>query len=118
MRKAAIVIGILVAVSIIACLVFWATFDINRYRGTIQSQLENRLGRPVVLGQMHLSLFPTRFQVDKFSIADDARFGNPKPFVQAEQFRVSVNLLPLLRSRLVVTSVSLSRPVVELSGTR
>ena len=54
MRKLAIVLGIILAVLIAAVLIFWATFDVNRYRGRIQAELENRLGRRVTLGQMHL----------------------------------------------------------------
>lgn len=114
MRKAAITVGIVFAVFLVASLVFWATFDINQYRGTIQAQLQNALARPVTLGQMRLGLFPPSFQVDKLSIADDPAFENPKPFVQAERLSVSVGLFSLLRGKVVVTSLNLHQPVVEL----
>jgi len=118
MRKAGIVIGVIAAVIILVSVVFWATFDVNAYREQIQAELQGRLGRPVTLGQMVLSLFPPSFQVDDISIADDPRFDNPNPFVKAGQLSVSVNLLPLLRSRLEVTSLNLHRPVIELMKDR
>src|SRR5581483_6599136 len=55
-----------------------------------------------------------RVQVDALSIADDPRFGDPNPFVQAEQLDVSVKLLPLLHKSLEVDSLALRRPKVEL----
>ena len=88
MRKVGLVLGILVLVVVVAVLIFWATFDVNRYRGRIQSELQDRLNRQVSLGDMHLGLFPPSFQVKSVSIADDPAFADPKPFVQADQFSV------------------------------
>ena len=114
MRKAAIVIGIVILVVIIAGAIFLATFNVNNYRGRIQSELENRLGRQVQLGDMHLSVFPPSFQVNNLSIADDARFNDPNPFVKASQLNVSVKLLPLLHKDVQIDSLTLQRPTVEL----
>jgi AsmA protein len=114
MRKVGIVLGILVVVIVVGALIFSATFDVNRYRGTIQAELEQRLGRKVTLGQMHLSLLPPSFQVHNLAIADDPKFPNPKPFVQAEQLDVSVKLLPLLKRSVEIDSLDLRRPTVEL----
>ena len=114
MRKLAIVLGIILAVLIAAVLISWATFDVNRYRGRIQAELETRLGRKVTLGQMHLSLAPPSFQVENLAIADDPRVANPKPFVQADLLSVSVKLLPLLQSSVEINSLDLRRPTVEL----
>src|SRR5581483_8594247 len=114
MRKAAIIVGIVVLVVIIAIGIFVATFDVNNYRPRIQSELETRLGRKVQLGDMHLSLFPPSFQVNNLSIADDPRFNDPHPFVQAGQLNVSVKLLPLLHKDVQIDSLVLQRPTVEL----
>jgi AsmA protein len=114
MRKVGIVFGILVVVVIIGVAIFAATFDVNRYRGRIQSELEQRLGRKVTLGQMHLSLLPPRFQVQSIAIAEDPKFPNPKPFVQADQLDVSVKLMPLLSKSIEIDSLKLQRPTVEL----
>ncbi len=114
MRKVGIVFGILVVVVIIGAAIFAATFDVNRYRGRIQSELERRLDRKVTLGPMHLSLLPPRFQVQNIAIAEDPKFPNPKPFVQADQLDVSVKLMPLFSKSIEIDSLKLQRPTVEL----
>src|SRR5690242_7090704 len=97
MRKAAIAVGIICIVLIAGVAIFEATFDINKYRGTIQSELTKRLGRNVTLGEMHLSIFPPRFVVQNAAIADDSSFSTQQPFVRAQEMGVSVKLLPLLQ---------------------
>jgi AsmA protein len=114
MKKAGIIIGIIVGVVVVAGLIFWTTFDVNQYRGRIQAELQTRLARSVSLGSMSLSLFPPSFQVKDLSIGDDPQFANPKPFVQAGQLSVSANLIPLLRGGLEITSLELRQPVIEL----
>jgi AsmA protein len=114
MRKVAIVIGAIILVLIVAVVVFAATFNVNQYRGTIQSELERRLDRRVVLGDMHLGIFPPRLQVQNLSIADAPKFNDAKPFVEAQELDVSVKLLPLLSKSVEISSLSLQRPSVEL----
>ena len=58
MRRVGIIIAGIVGIVVIAVLVFAATFNVNKYRGTIQSQLQKHLGRSVTLGDMHLRVFP------------------------------------------------------------
>jgi uncharacterized protein involved in outer membrane biogenesis len=113
MRKVLIGVGVFVVLIIASLLIFVATFDVNRYRGTIQSQLEKRLGRQVTLGEMRLSLFPPRFRVQNPAISDDARFSSA-PFVKAQELDVSVQLMPLLHKDVEINSVNLQRPVVNL----
>jgi AsmA protein len=114
MRKVGIVIGISTLILIVAVVLFAATFNVNQYRGTIQSELEKRLDRRVALGDMHLGLFPPRFQVQNLSIADDPKFNDAKPFVEAQELEVSVKLLPLLHRSVEISSVKLQGPRVEL----
>ena len=114
MRKIGLVIGTIILVLIVAVVVFAATFNVNQYRGTIQSELEKRLDRRVVLGDMRLGIFPPRLQVQNLSIADDPKFNNGKPFVEAQELDVSVHLLPLLSKSVEISSLSLQRPSVEL----
>jgi AsmA protein len=113
MRKALIVIGILVVVVIAGIGIFAATFDVNSYRGRIQSQLQQQLGRTISLGNMNLGFFPLEFKVQNIVISDDPKFGTA-PFVQAKELDASVQLLPLLHKDVQIDSLSLQRPVVEL----
>ena len=80
MRKVGMAIGAFILLLIVAAVVFAATFNVNQYRGTIRAELEKRLDRKVSLGDMHLGLFPPRFQVENLSIADDPKF-NPRNLV-------------------------------------
>jgi AsmA protein len=114
MRKLGIVLGILFLLIVIAGIVFYATFDINHYRGRIQTELQQRLGRDVSLGDMHLKIFPPSFEVQNVSIADDPSFGSQAPFVQAAELDVSVQLAPLFHKQVEVNSLELKRPKVEL----
>jgi AsmA protein len=114
MRKVGMAIGIVVLLLIVAVVVFAATFDVNQYRGRIQAELEKRLDRRVTLGDMHLGLFPPRFQVHSLSIADDPKFNAAKPFVEAQELDVSIKLLPLLHQSVEINSVTLQQPRVEL----
>jgi AsmA protein len=114
MRKIALVIGIVLLLIIVAAVVFAATFDVNRYRGTIQSQLEKQLERKVTLGDMHLGIFPPRFRVQNLAIDEDPNFRSSRPFVQAQELAVAVKLMPLLRKEVEIDSLNLKRPSVEL----
>jgi uncharacterized protein involved in outer membrane biogenesis len=114
MRKVGIALGIIILVVIVAAVIFAATFDVNRYRGTIQSELQKRLGRNVTLGEMSLHVFPPRFRVQNLAIADDPSFGSQKPFVRAQALDVSIKLLPLLKKSVEIDSLYLQRPNVEL----
>ena len=113
MRKVGIIVGIIVAVIVIAVVVVLAVFNPNDYRATIQTKLEQQLGRKVSLGDMSLGIFPLRFKVANLSIVDDPRFSN-EPFIQTQLLSVSVKLLPLLSKSVEVDSLSLERPNVNL----
>ena len=114
MRKIGIALGIIILVIVAGALIFVATFDVNRYRGTIQSELEKRLGRQVNLGEMHLRVFPPRFGVQDLAIADDPRFSPDAPFVKAKELDVAVKLLPLLHKQVEISSLDLQQPTVNL----
>jgi uncharacterized protein involved in outer membrane biogenesis len=114
MRKLRLTILILAVLLIAAGLIAPHLIDINRYRGQIQAQVEKRLGRPVSLGGMNLSLFPPSLQVRNLSIAEDPRFSTGQPFLSAERLAVAVKLWPLLRKEIEVKSLKLERPHIEL----
>jgi uncharacterized protein involved in outer membrane biogenesis len=61
-----------------------------------------------------LSLLPPHFQVQNIAIAEDPKFPNPKPFVQADQLDVSVKLMLLFSKSIEIDSLQLQRPTVEL----
>jgi len=114
MRKVAVAGGIVILLIILGIAIFASTFDINRYRGTIQADLSQHLGRNVTVGNMNLNLFPPRFVVHDVTIADDPSFHTQRPFVETQELAVSVKLLPLIHKSVEIDSLSLQRPHVEL----
>src|SRR5262245_15609606 len=114
MKKIGLVIGAIAGLLVIALAAVWLFFDVNQYRGTIQTQMEQQLQRKVTLGKMQLGLLPLRFQVADPIIAEDPRFGDGANFLKADNLGVQVNLLSLLRGNIQVNSVDVRRPIVEL----
>jgi AsmA protein len=114
MRKVLIAIAVIVVVVIAGAAIFVATFDVNKYGGTIQAQLQQHLGRQVQLGDMHLKLFPPSITVQDLAISDDPRFSSDAPFVKASELDVAVKLFPLLHKDVQIESLNLQQPTVNL----
>jgi hypothetical protein len=114
MRNIRLILGIGAGVITLSLVAAWWLVDPNRYRGLIQSQLEQRLNRKVELGQMNLGLLPLRLQVTDPLIAEDPGFGDGMPFIRAQKLDVRVNLFSLLRGNVTVNALELQRPRVEL----
>src|SRR5215472_1049104 len=99
MRKVVVTLVVIIVVLVAAALIIPRFIDVNRYHDRIQGELEKKLGRPVSLGQMHLSLFPLSIQVDNAVIGEDKNFDTGRAFAQAERLAVSVQFWPLLRKQ-------------------
>src|SRR5574337_83898 len=80
MRKLAITLVVLLVLGVAGALLLPYLLDVNSYRGRIQAELEQRLHRPVTLGQMQLKVVPLAFKVDHVAIAEDPAFGPRKDF--------------------------------------
>lgn len=113
-RKWVIALAIVVAVVLVVIFALPALIDVNNYRGRIQAELQGRLGRPVTLGQMHLSIVPLAFRADNVVIGEDASFRTGRPFANAQQLQVEAKLWPLLHGNVEIDSLKLTRPDVEL----
>src|ERR1017187_9794009 len=81
-RIAAIVVGVL----IVAMIAIPFLVNVNNFRPQIESNLSSALGRPVMVGNLSLSLFSGSVQADQLSIADDPKFSNA-PFIQAKTLK-------------------------------
>ncbi|HKC70508.1 MAG TPA: AsmA family protein, partial [Terriglobales bacterium] len=114
MRKAAIIIGIIIAVLIGILLVAPLFINVNQYGPQIQSELQQKLGRKVTFGNLHLRLLTPRLRVDNLTISDDPHFSTGRPFAQAQELDVSIALLPLISKKIEVNSLTLQRPDIEL----
>ena len=114
MRKFGIVVIVLLVVVVAALAIVPRFLDVNRYRGRIEAELSKRLGRQVSVGQMSLSLLPPSVRVQNAIIAEDPSFNTSRPFAQAQNLSVSLQLMPLLRREVAINSIALHRPTVEV----
>jgi uncharacterized protein involved in outer membrane biogenesis len=113
MRKV-IIVSIVVCVLIVLVLAVIPRFlDVNNYRGQIQAELQSRLGRSVMLGDISLSLLPPSLRVRDVVIGEDPRFGGG-PFAKAQELAVRVSLIPLLRKNVEIQSLQLINPDIQL----
>jgi AsmA protein len=114
MRKAKRILAVALAIVVAILGAFWLLFDANRFRGQLQTRLEEQLRRKVVLGDIRLGLLPPRLTVQKLEIAEDAQFKSQFPFTQTEKLEVRVGLTGLLGGNVKVDSIELVQPQVEL----
>jgi AsmA protein len=117
MRKALIVIGIIVGVLVIAAVALPFFVNADSFRPRIEAEMEHSLGRKVQIGKLSLSLLAGGVTADDISITDDPAFSN-KPFVHAKSLDVGVDMGALIFSRtLHVRSLTLVEPEVSLLHT-
>jgi len=112
------VIGIVVAVLIVAAIALPFLVNVNSFRPQIESNLSSALGRPVTVGNLSLSILSGSVGADQLSIADDPKFSEA-PFIQAKSLKVGVELMPLLFSKqLNVTHILIDQPEITLLRNR
>src|SRR5437588_2148584 len=114
MRKLAIGIVVVIVVLVIVALLAPHFIDVNRYHDRVQAELSSKLGRPVTVGHMRLSLLPLSFRVDNLTIEDDPHFQSARPFAVADQVTVSPVLMSLIHGDVEIKSVELNQPKLEL----
>lgn len=110
--------GTLIAVAVLGVLVL-GTFlllasGVDKYRPQIESQLQQKLGRPIQLGRLGLRLFPLSLRVEGLTIQENQSFGSSRPFAQSNEVFVSVGLFSLISGHPDAKSVVLDRPKIEL----
>jgi AsmA protein len=114
MRKALVIVGIVLVVLILGAVALVSLVDVNQFRGRIEAELRKQTGRSVTLGPMGLRLLPLSIRVDDFSIGESPAFPTGRQFASAKELSVRVDLLPLLRKEIRVDSIRLAQPAVEL----
>ncbi len=118
MRKAIIIVGVLIVLVVVAIAALPFLVDAERYRGRIQTELQARTGRVVSLGKMRLSVFPLAFRVEDAVIGEDKSFPSAQPFAHVGELLVSARLMPLLQGDVQIDSLELKRPRIELIRNR
>ena len=107
LKYAALGVGGLIALSFALAVVL---IDGARVREAIGARMEATLGQPVELGDVELSLFPL-----PAARILDARIGTPgAPRLEARAIRVGVSLPALLAGRVVLRSLELDSPQLDV----
>src|SRR5256886_2080134 len=114
MRKLGILLAVVIVLLAAGALIVPPLVDANSYHGQIQAQLEKKLGRPVSVGQMSLSLFPLSFKAQNAVVGEDKSIVTGRPFATVRELAVSVKLLPLLHKEVEINSLELSHPQIEM----
>ncbi len=108
-------IGAGVFVVLIAALWAAAAFLVKpeALRGIVVEQAKSALGRDVQLGELDLDLFPAP-AVRVASISVGGAKNEPAPLLAAKEARLRIALLPLLAGKIVLSSVELFEPAIQL----
>ena len=114
MKRALIIVGIVVAVLVIVVIALPLLFDADSFRPRIESELRTVLARDVKIGHLSLSLMAGGVSAENISIADDPGF-SAKPFLRAKSLDVGLDLTALLFSRVLdIHSITIVEPEVAL----
>ena len=110
-----ITVALILVVALVILLVLGASlFNVNRFRPRIQTELQNKLGRPVTLGELHLHLIPFSIKVDGVTIGEAASFNSSHPFATAKDVSASASLMSLIKGEPQINNLTLNQPQIEL----
>jgi len=108
--------GLLVAGVVVAFGLAWVLVDAGQVTNAAASRLAARIGRPVQLGEIDLSLFPSpAVRVQDVRIAGTSG-ASAAPLLRADEVRFNVSLVALFLGRTVFRSVDVLRPRIELEA--
>src|ERR1700761_161951 len=114
MRRLVIVVSIAVAAIVILLVLAATLFNVDHFRPRIQAELQNKLGRQVTLGELHLPLFPFSIKVDGLTVGESPAFPSPHPFATAKEVYASADLMSLIHGTPQVNDLQLNQPQIEL----
>jgi AsmA protein len=113
-RKGPTIIAAIILILVVAVVAIPFLVDVNRFRPTIEGQMQGALGRPVQIGDLSLSLLAGGIKAQNISIADDPAYST-SPFLTSKSLEVGVDFLPLIFSKSMhVNSITLRDPELRL----
>ncbi|MDT8272282.1 MAG: AsmA family protein, partial [Desulfomonilia bacterium] len=89
--------------------------DLDRFRGTVATRVQDAIGRKVDLDGIRLTIIPRLgAEISGLRIADNPVFSS-QDFLVIDRFQIRVSLLSLLKKEIKVTGVAMKDPVVRLA---
>ena len=113
-RKLLIAVLVVVALPLLTLAALPFLLNGNSFRPLLQAQMEQRLHRPVTIGDIQVKTFPLALRISNLVIGQPAGIVSNLAFVEAKEVFVAVDLWPLLRKDVVIKSVRLKAPRIEL----
>ena len=114
-RPALVVGGIAAIFVLLLIFVVPALIDVDRYRPRLISYLQEKTGKQFEIGRLTLSFFPLAIRIDDIGVK------NPKIFpagyvVQVARVDAELSVRALLHRRLVIKSLVLEHPILNLTS--
>ncbi|HSB69319.1 MAG TPA: AsmA family protein [Candidatus Methylomirabilis sp.] len=118
LKWAGIGIGGILLLGVTAALILPSVVNLERYRVLLASRVGKALGREVTLGGLRVSLWGgIGAEARGIQVAQAQGFGS-EPFLAADALRVRLQLLPLFRGHMKVSTAILERPRIRLTHAR
>jgi uncharacterized protein involved in outer membrane biogenesis len=115
MRRALVILGVLVVAALAALFAVPALTDWDRYRGAIEEEASRLAGREVRIGgRINVRLLPVPYiHIERLRVADTtAAIG--EPLFKADAVTVWLSLSPLLGGAIEARRVELTSPILNL----
>ena len=115
-RGTALIIAGIAAILLLALiLVVPALINVDRYRPQAISYLQEKTGKEVEIGRLALTFFPVTIRIDHFGVKNPPIF--PSGYVvQVARIDAELSVGALLHRQVVITSLVLEDPVVNLTS--
>ncbi|MBI3996745.1 MAG: AsmA family protein [Candidatus Omnitrophica bacterium] len=115
MKKLLLILAAIVLLIVVGVGIFIATFDADRYRPQLVSQLEKAIGKPVKLERISLGWRGgVAVQLRGLAIYED-QAALHEPLIAIDSASAVVRLLPLLHKDVQISSVLLDHPHIHVS---
>ncbi len=109
-KKVLMVAGGVAALIVIAAIIVVLLFDINSYKPRIETAASEATGLDVMInGKMGLSFFPFGVSADDIHVANKGG-----EILSLKRLKLVVELIPLLKKQLKVTSCELVKPTITI----
>jgi len=114
-RKALIVSGVAALLLLGLILVGPGLVRVDRYRPELISYLQKNTGKQVEIGRLALTFFPLTIHIDSFGVKNPPIF--PRGYVvQVARIDAELNLIVLLHRQVVIRSLVLENPILNLTS--
>jgi uncharacterized protein involved in outer membrane biogenesis len=115
-RRTALIVVAVAAILLIALIfVLPALVNVDRYRPQVVAYLQKKTGKQVEIGHLAFTFFPVALHIDDFGVKNPPLF--PSGYiVKVARIDAELSVAALLRRQVVVKSVVLADPVLNLTS--